>query len=134
MKLLFTISILVLTSTFSFSYENPFGKEIKIQDSTDIPADGVYEFDVAFAEWEGKSMGVKVTVEISGDSIKVIYNGHGDLTANIGDILDQGIIMKHKSGKWIIGQKQTDVEIEEIGGCTGGPSIIDFKNKKFWMC
>ena len=99
-----------------------------------IPPDGEYRFDIAFAEWEGKSMGEKVTVVIQGDSIKVTYEGDGTLTAEKGEVLDEGVILKHKSGDWIIAQAKGDVNLEEVGGCTGGPSVIDFKNKKYWMC
>lgn len=100
----------------------------------EIPPNGTYQFDVVFAEWQGKSMGVKMTIIIKGDSAKVVYEGHGALTAEIGEIIDQGVIMKHKSGQWIIGTNPSDKEVEEIGGCTGGPAIIDFKYKKYWMC
>lgn len=100
----------------------------------EIPPNGTYIFDAAFAEWQGKPMGVKVALEIKGDSVKVTYRGGGDLTAEIGDILDEGLIIKHKSGDWIIGSELSDKNLDEIGGCTGGPAIIDFKNKKFWMC
>jgi hypothetical protein len=104
-------------------------------ESNEILPNGKYRFDIAFAEWEGKSMGEKVTVVIDGDLIKVIYEGDGKLTlTKKGEILDQGKIMKHKSGVWIIGNTSTDIQLDEIGGCTGGPAIIDFKNKKFWMC
>ena len=103
-------------------------------DSNEIPLNGKFLFDVAFAEWQGKSRGVKVTVIIQGDSAKVIYEGQGEFTAEIGEVLDQGIIMKHKSGEWIIGSEASDKELDEVGGCTGGPAIIDFKNKKYWMC
>jgi hypothetical protein len=104
-------------------------------ESNEILPNGKYRFDIAFAEWEGKSMGEKVTVVIDGDSIKVIYEGDGKLTlTKKGEILDQGKIMKHKSGVWIIGNISTDIQLDEIGGCTGGPAIIDFKNKKYWMC
>lgn len=124
------------------SIENNEGSEVLTdnhnrateKDSLTIPPDGEYRFDVAFAEWEGKSMGEKVTVVIHGDSVKVIYAGDGKLTAEKGEVLEEGIILKHKSGDWIIARDREDVNLEEIGGCTGGPSIIDFKNKKFWMC
>jgi hypothetical protein len=99
-----------------------------------IPLDGEYRYDIAFTEWDGKSMGEKVTVVIRGDSIKVIYEGDGTLTAEKGEVLDEGTVMKHKSGDWIIARKKEDVNLDEIGGCTGGPAIIDFKNKKYWMC
>lgn len=97
------------------------------------PPNGTYTYSIAFAEWGGKSLGATCTVIIKGDSIKVIHNGMGNLTGKKGDILDQGIIMKHKSGKWIIGHNLADKEAIEIDGCSG-PSVIDFKLKKFWSC
>ena len=105
------------------------------QPADTIPPNGTYRFDVAFAEWEGKSMGEKVTVVINGDSIRIIYEGDGSLTnAKKGDVFDQGKIMKHKTGVWIIGKSKSDAQAEEIGGCSGGPTVIDFKARKYWMC
>ena len=99
------------------------------------PKDGTYTYSIAFAEWQGKSLGATCTVIIKGDSIKVIHNGKGNLTGKKGDILAQGIIMKHsKTGKWIIGHNIKDKDAKEIGGCSDGPSVIDFKGKKFWSC
>ena len=51
-----------------------------------------------------------------------------------GDIIDKGIILKHKSGKWIIGKNRKDINAQEIGGCSEGPNVIDFKRKRFWTC
>ncbi|MBK7764313.1 MAG: hypothetical protein IPI46_13370 [Bacteroidetes bacterium] len=103
--------------------------------SNEILPNGKYRFDIAFAEWEGISMGEKVIIVIQNNSIKVIYEGDGHLTlVKKGDILDQGIIMKHKTGVWIIAKNQSDTQLDEIGGCSDGPTIIDFKNKKYWMC
>ena len=102
--------------------------------SNEIPPDGKYTYEIAFAEWNGESMGVEVIVVIKGNLVKVIYEGVGKFTAEKGEILDEGILRKHKSGQWIISKYETDTEIDEIGGCTGGPSIIDFENKKFWIC
>jgi hypothetical protein len=100
-----------------------------------IPPDGVYRFDVAFAEWEGKSMGEKVTVVIKGDSVKVVYEGDGNLAnTKKGDVFSHGLIMKHKTGVWIIGKSKTDAQVDEIGGCSDGPTVIDFKGRKYWMC
>jgi len=103
-------------------------------DSNETLPNGKYLFDVAFAEWQGKSMGVKVSVIVQDDSVNVIYEGQGELSAEIGEVLDKGTIMKHKSGQWIIGTKESDKELDEVGGCSGGPAIIDFINKKYWMC
>lgn len=99
-----------------------------------IPPSGVYEYDMAYAEHMGQSLGVKLTIDILGDSIRVIYNGVGSISAKIGTVLDEGILMRHKSGVWIVGHKPEDANTDEYGGCSDGPMIIDFKNKRFWMC
>lgn len=49
-------------------------------DKSELPADGKYRYDIAFSEWDGDSMGEKVTVVIKGDSIKIIYEGDGQLS------------------------------------------------------
>ena len=99
------------------------------------PKDGTYTYSLAFAEWNGKSLGATCTVIIKGNNIKIVHNGKANLTGKKGDILDQGIIMKHtKTGKWIIGHSIKDRDAKEIGGCSDGPSIIDFKRKTFWSC
>ena len=92
-------------------------------------------FDIAFAEWQGKSMGEKVLIRLNGPDIQIIYIGEGKhFNVKKGSILEEGILMKHESGVWIIGKQEADKYAKEIGGCSGGPSIIDFKHKKFWMC
>jgi hypothetical protein len=98
------------------------------------PGDGKYRYDMAFAEYQGKTMGEKVTVIIKGDSIKIVYEGDGKLTATKGTILDQGIIVKHKSGVWIIAKSKKDAELDVFGGCSGGPAVIDFIHKKYITC
>jgi hypothetical protein len=81
------------------------------------PKDGTYTYKIAFPEWKGKSLGATCTVVIKGDTI------------------DQGIIMKQtKTGKWIIGHNRKDKEATQIGGCSGGPSLIEFKLKLFGGC
>ncbi|MEO7263824.1 MAG: hypothetical protein ABIW38_02875 [Ferruginibacter sp.] len=100
----------------------------------EYPADGIYRYDMAFAEFQNKSMGEKVTVIINGDSIKIVYEGDGKLTAAKGAILDEGIIVKHKSGVWIIAHHIKDAELDVFGGCSGGPAVIDFPRKKYITC
>ena len=104
-------------------------------DFGEIPPNGRYIFDMAFAEWQGRSMGEKVTIIIEGDSIKVIYEGDGSLTlTEPGEIIEEGKLLKHKSGVWIISSNPEDINLDEVGGCSDGPRTIDFKNKKFWTC
>ena len=100
-----------------------------------IPKSGRYTYAIAYAEWGGKSFGATCSVIIKGDLIKVIHNGNKTITGTKGEIFDQGIIMKHKkSGKWIIGHNKNDIYTKEIGGCSDGPTEIDFKHKKLWSC
>lgn len=98
------------------------------------PVNGTYTYTVAFAEWNGKSNGATCPVKIKDDSIMVIHNGTGNLTGEKGEILDRGIILKHKSGQWIIGHSVKDKNAKEVGGCSEGPGVIDFKGKTFWLC
>ena len=56
----------VITDEYSKASE-----EVRSDTTLAILPDGEYGFDVAFAEWDGKSMGEKVTVVIQGDSVKV---------------------------------------------------------------
>ena len=119
MKTLFISTLLLFVSINSFSQK---------------PKDGVYTYSIAFEEWQGKSLGATCTVIIKGDSVKVVHNGKPNLSGKKGDIIDAGIIMKHKSGKWIIGHNAKDKNVDDIGGCSDGPTVIDFKRKKVWSC
>lgn len=107
----------------------------KLTNSHEIPENGEYEYDISFAEWEGKLFGEKVIVLIKNDSVKIVYDGDGKLwLTKKGEAIDSGLLRKHKSGVWIITQKESDVGLEEIGGCTSGLAIIDFKRQLYWMC
>lgn len=96
------------------------------------PVSGTYSYSVAFAEWGGKSLGSTVTVIIKSDSIKIINDG--TLSGKKGEIIEQGRLVKHKSGKWIIVKRPEEELADEIGGCSDGPSEIDIVNKKWWTC
>ena len=97
------------------------------------PKSGIYTYKVSFAEFRGKSFGATCTVKIKGDSIIVINNGC--LSGDKGGIIDAGIILQHKkSGQWIIAHDKNDINAKDIGGCSGGPLVIDFKRKIFETC
>lgn len=99
------------------------------------PPNGEYVFDIAFAEWEGRSLGEEVKVVIKNRKVEIKYMGNSNLPiAKKDELLDSGILVRHKSGEWIIIQTQEEINADEIGGCTGGPAIIDFTNKKYIMC
>lgn len=99
------------------------------------PANGNYLFAIAYAEWNGMTQDSAVLVHVEGDRVVVLCAlEHGLTNSKKGDTLDQGILMKHKSGNWIIGKSSKDKFTDEYGGCSGGPAIIDFIHKKYWLC
>jgi hypothetical protein len=98
------------------------------------PKNGTYTFSIVWEEFGGKDLGNSCTVIINKDSITVVHNGKPSLTGNKGDVLVQGIILKHKSGKWIIGRSKKDRYASDIGGCSDGPIVIDFKRKIVYLC
>jgi hypothetical protein len=97
------------------------------------PKDGKYTYKIAYAEWQGKSLGATCLVVIKGDSITILNDG--STSGEKGSVLDQGVILKHqKTGKWIIAHSPQDKFAKEIGDCSGGPGIIDFKHSVVQSC
>lgn len=78
-------------------------------------------------------MGETVTVEVIADSVSVVYDGKGSI-APAGTVLASGLLMKHKSGVWIVGSTPEEAQLDEVGGCSGGPEVIDFEQLLFWWC
>ena len=94
------------------------------------PTNGSYTYKLCYNEWSRCFN--TCTVIIKDDSITVYADQ--DLSVPKGEIIDKGIILQHKSGKWIIGHKAEDINADKIGGCGNGPAIIDFKRKRFSSC
>src|SRR5687768_5120315 len=66
-------------------------------------------------------------VVIKGDSISIYATkelAERRTFTKEGDIIDQGIILKHMSGKYILGKSKADIHAAEIG--MAGPAILDF--------
>lgn len=98
------------------------------------PKDGIYTYRIVFVEWQGKSTGATCTVIIKGDSVTVLHNGSKSVTGKKGDVIDKGVIIKHRSGKWIIAAGPKDKNAPDIGACGDGPRVIDFRRKIVWSC
>jgi hypothetical protein len=93
---------------------------------------GKMTYELYFAEFDGRMGNLPVEIIITGTKIIVYNNEKNPLTG--GKIIIEGILLKHKSGKWIIGETKTDQNAEEIGGCSGGPTPIDFETKIIEWC
>lgn len=123
MKIVF-ITIIIFLSLFELK-SNP----------NEIPPDGEYIYQIRFAEWENRYHGQDVKVVIKGDSIKVFHH-KGELSnIKIGELFEEGIIKFHEeSGNWIIIKNEEDMDTEEVGGCSDGPTIINFEEKYYLLC
>lgn len=99
-----------------------------------IPPDGVYTYKMVWDEWGDERLSVTCQVVIRSGSIKVLHDGKGQISGKKGEILAEGLILKHRTtGKWIIGQSAKDTLATEVGGCTGFP-VIEFDRKIFHNC
>ena len=94
------------------------------------PANGTYTYKLCYTEWSGCYN--TCTVVIKDDSITVYSNE--DLSVPKGEIIEKGRIVQHKSGQWIIAHKPEDINADKIGACRKGPTIIDFKRKRYSSC
>jgi hypothetical protein len=96
-----------------------------------LPKIGTYYLDFIDMEYQGNKFGTCKAI-VKGNKIKLyVVNG---CHQKPGDLIDEGILLIHKSGKMIIGQKQSDKNATEIGGCSDGPRIINFKRKRYETC
>ncbi len=50
-------------------------------------------------------------------------------------VIEEGTLMWHrKTQQWILGDSEADREAPEVGGCSSGPDVIDFKTRIIWTC
>lgn len=115
--------------------------KIKIADASAIntsdkaPPNGKYTYSVYVAEF-GFVTENAASVIIDNDKIKIISirDDIQGMSYKKGDIIEEGTIMLHKSGVWIIALHKNDVYSEEVGGCSDGPTVIDFNKKQVIVC
>lgn len=93
---------------------------------------GEYTFQYRDAEFSNSS-GFPVRVSICGRRIVVTNpKSHGSIPAGI---VEKATLMWHsKSHQWILGHRDVDHEAPEVGGCSGGPNVIDFRTRIIWSC
>ena len=113
-------------------FGNFYSAEIhKPESKSDIPQ-GIFTYELYFSEFGGRMKNAECKVTIKDNHIIVEKSENSNLTG--GKTIIEGTLMKHKSGKWIIGQSPEDKDAEEIGGCTDGPTPIDFETKIVEWC
>ena len=50
-------------------------------------------------------------------------------------VIAEGELMWHAGSKqWIIGSNASDRSVEDVGGCSDGPEVVDLVAKVYWTC
>ena len=123
----YTTTTLLLIS-FCFCLEQP---------QSEIPENGTYIYQVAFAEWNGTTLGNEVIVVLKDGHIALKVSDQSNalwMGAKPGDVIEEGTLRKHQSGALIISNDENDIYLNEVGGCTGGPTVVEFEHQTIEMC
>jgi len=101
--------------------------------ANEIPLkDGSYIFTHRFAEHPNMES-IKLSTTIKNGVITLTNTTNSDVFP-LG-IIENGKISWHqKSQQWIIRDSSEDLNAIEVGGCSDGPSVIDFKIMVYWSC
>jgi len=93
---------------------------------------GEYTFQHRFAEYpEMPSFQLKAT--ISGTHI-VLTNPEASGPFPAG-VLAEGELMWHPASRqWIIADEASDRSLQDVGGCSDGPEVVDLVGKIYWTC
>jgi hypothetical protein len=93
---------------------------------------GEYEFAHRFSE-QPTIPSVCLTVRIDAAHVMVVNpKASGPFPAGV---IDEGTLMWHAaSEQWIIGREEADRTLRDVGGCSGGPEVIDLQNRVYWTC
>ena len=120
--ILIFLSLLIINGEIAAQYKSPPLK------------DGEYIFEHKFAEAEQHSIkSIQLIVKIKGNHIVVVNHDRYDVFPE--GILEEGELMLHpKSSQWIITNSSSDIEADDVGGCSDGPTVIDLKNRIYWTC
>lgn len=95
-------------------------------------ADGPYTFVVKFVEHPNRTGG-SLDVQVSGRHIR-LTSPPGSSVFPVGTV-DEGTLLWHAaSGQWIISKSKEDAEAPSVGGCSGGPAVVDLQERIYWTC
>jgi hypothetical protein len=124
MSITATRKVLMLIAISAFLLGNPCFAQKSIKN-------GSYTLDFIDLEYQGKKLGTCKAVVKSGKVKLIVING---CHRKKGAIIEQGLLLKHKTGVWIIAKHKSDVNAKEVGGCSDGPYVINFKRKRLETC
>ncbi len=93
---------------------------------------GEYTFQHRDAEFPD-SPGFPVKVAIRGHKVTVANaKPHGPIPSGV---IERASLMWHpKTKQWILAHSAADREAADVGGCSAGPNVVDFKTRIIWTC
>ncbi len=95
-------------------------------------APGVYRFQQRFAE-QPSMQGMELKATIDGHRIELVNDGVAGVFPQ--GVVEQGLLLWHaRSRQWIIGSSPTDADAGDVGGCSGGPPVVDLAARIYWTC
>lgn len=112
-------------------FGNYYSAEVPQKNNELVIPQGTFIYDLYFAEFGDRMQNSKCKISISGNNINVGQIENPNISGE--KEIFNGLILKHKRGKWILSKNPQDVNANEIGGCTGIP-IIDFDKKQIEWC
>lgn len=99
----------------------------------EIPLDdGNYEFQHKYVEHPNMASFL-MTGHIQGRQLR-LYSDEEDEVFPRGLISEGELFWHADSQQWIIVTEPEDKTATDVGGCSGGPNVVDLVNKVYWTC
>lgn len=93
--------------------------------------DGQYTFTHQYAE-QPNMPSIKLVAVIEKGNITLTNNAESSVFPQ--GVVEAGALEWHVSQQWIITSSPTDINEEEVGGCSGGPTVVDLEKLIYWTC
>ena len=95
-------------------------------------ASGVYRFEQKSAEHPSMP-GATLKATIEGRRIELVNEADSPVFPR--GVVAQGMLAWHvRSRQWIIAAGPGDADADEVGGCSGGPEVVDPVARIYWTC
>ena len=93
---------------------------------------GEYVFRCKDAEFPYQP-GFAVNVRIDGRHFVVVNPVAGRVFPK--GVLAEGTLVWHaRTREWIVSTQPSDRDAKDVGGCSGGPDVVDLKHGIYWTC
>lgn len=77
--------------------------------------------------------GTELQATIDGRHIELVNIGNSTVFPK--GVIEDGVLSWHaRSRQWIIVSAPGDARAEDVGGCSGGPAVVDLVARIYWTC